>query len=170
MHTINTIATPLREALTERFPGHQWSLILPGPVQLMVHTNHGGYDVISNVSLDVDSPRTTKEFVEKVVAAFTRQLGERTLDFGQALTALKRGAKVARKGWNGQGMHAFLQKGYPDGIPLNKNTAEASGIPEGTTCKFRPYFMLLTAQGDFAHWVPSSSDILADDWTIVGSC
>ncbi|MDT8902191.1 DUF2829 domain-containing protein [Anaeroselena agilis] len=90
-----------------------------------------------------------------------------TCGFAVALTAIKDGRKVARIGWNGKGMYAFLQKGYPDGIPLNKNTSEATGIPEGTVCRFRPYLMLFTAQGDFAHWVPSGSDILADDWFIV---
>jgi len=90
-----------------------------------------------------------------------------TFTFGEALRNMKQGNKVARKGWNGHGMWAVMQKGYPDGIHINKNTAEATGIPEGTLMKFRPYFMLFTAQGDFAHWVPSSSDILADDWQIV---
>jgi hypothetical protein len=90
-----------------------------------------------------------------------------TVGFGDALAAMQMGLKVARLGWNGSGMFAFIQKGYPDGIAINANTAEATGIPEGTVCKFRPYFMLFTAQGDFAHWVPSGSDILATDWVIV---
>lgn len=90
-----------------------------------------------------------------------------SLSFGLALEAAKKGLKISRRGWNGQGMWAVIQKGYPDGININKNTAESTGIPEGTLMKFRPYFMLLTAQGDFAHWVPSGSDILADDWQIV---
>ena len=87
--------------------------------------------------------------------------------FGAALFAMQQGKKVSRTGWNGQGMYAFLQKGYPDGIGLNKNTAEATGRREGTICKFRPYFMLWTAQQDFAHWVPSASDILAEDWVVL---
>jgi hypothetical protein len=89
------------------------------------------------------------------------------LNFGGALAALKAGKKVARTGWNGQGMWAVLQKGYPDGIAINANTAQATGLPEGTVCKFRPYFLLYTAQGDFAHWIPSGSDMLADDWVII---
>jgi len=91
------------------------------------------------------------------------------MNFGQALEAMKSGKKVARKGWNGKGMFAFYQKAYPDGIPINKNTSEATGIPEGTVCSFRPYFMLKTAQDDFAHWVPSTSDILAEDWEVIES-
>ena len=90
-----------------------------------------------------------------------------SMNFSQALDAMKLGSKIARDGWNGKGMFAFMQKGYPDGIGINKNTSEATGIPEGTVCAFRPYFMLYTAQQDFAHWVPSGSDILAEDWQIV---
>lgn len=47
------------------------------------------------------------------------------MDFGKALELLKKGQKVARKGWNGRGMFVVYQKGYPQGIPCNKQTAEA---------------------------------------------
>lgn len=86
------------------------------------------------------------------------------MDFGQALTALKEGARVAREGWNGKGMFVVHQKGYPDGIPVGANTAEATGIPEGTVCVFRPYLMMRTVDGSFVPWVISQTDALADDW------
>jgi len=89
------------------------------------------------------------------------------MDFGAALAALKAGERVARPGWNGQGMFIVHQAGYPDGIPINANTARATGIAEGTVRKFRPYLMMLTAQGDFVPWVASQSDLLAEDWQIV---
>jgi hypothetical protein len=73
---------------------------------------------------------------------------------------------VVRTGWNGHGMFIVLQDGYPDGVPLNRNTALATGIPEDTVCRFRPYLMMWTAQGDFVPWVASQSDILADDWVV----
>jgi hypothetical protein len=88
-----------------------------------------------------------------------------SLNFGQALEALKRGEKVARVGWNGKGMWLVLQKAYPQGIPINKNTAEATGIPEGTVCKFLPYIMMKTATGEFVPWLASQTDVLAEDWT-----
>lgn len=89
------------------------------------------------------------------------------MNFGKALEALKEEKKVSREGWNGQGMFAVLQKGYPDGIPCNKQTAEAWGLKEGDLFKVRPYFQLRTAQGDHAMWVPSGSDILSEDWIII---
>lgn len=89
------------------------------------------------------------------------------LSFSQALNALKVRLKVRRSGWNGKGMWIVLQNGYPDGIPINHNTAEATRIPEGTVRCFRPYLMMKTAQGDFVPWVASQTDILAEDWEMV---
>ena len=86
------------------------------------------------------------------------------MDFGEALKALKEGDRVTRAGWNGKGMFVVHQKGYPDGIPINANTAEATGIPEGTVCVFRPYLMMRTVDGSFVPWVISQTDALADDW------
>ena len=88
-------------------------------------------------------------------------------NFGGALAALGEGRKVARSGWNGKGMWIVLQKGYPEGIPINRNTAEATGLPEGEIHRFRPYVMMMTADGSFVPWVASQTDILADDWVVV---
>jgi hypothetical protein len=85
-------------------------------------------------------------------------------DFSTALVLLKRGERVTRAGWNGKRQWVVYQKAYPDGIPINKNTAEATGIPEGTLCRFAPYLMLLNAQGVFIPWLASQGDLLADDW------
>jgi hypothetical protein len=87
-----------------------------------------------------------------------------TLGFGGALERLKAGKRVARAGWNGKGMWICLQRGYPDGIRINENTAEATGLPVGTPCIFRPYIMMRDAQGSFVPWLASQTDILATDW------
>lgn len=88
-------------------------------------------------------------------------------DFSWALGMLKQGHRMARSGWNGKGMYVVRQDGYPDGIPINSNTARATGIPEGTVCRFRSYIMMKTAQEDFVPWVASQTDLLADDWELV---
>lgn len=91
------------------------------------------------------------------------------MDFSKALLEAKAGRKIQRAGWNGKGMFVTYQKGYPDGIPINANTAEALGIPQGTVKKFLPYLMMQTAQGDFVPWLASQTDILAEDWmSLVG--
>lgn len=90
-----------------------------------------------------------------------------TLDFGEALDELRSRNRVQRAGWNGPDQFVVLQDGYPDGIPINANTAQATGIAQGTVCRFRPYLMLSTADGSFVPWAPSVSDVLAEDWQVV---
>ena len=89
------------------------------------------------------------------------------LHFGEALECLKAGLKVSRTGWNGKGMYAVMMPGCPDGVPVNETTQRAHGVPKGTVLKYRPYFQLLTEQGDVAMWSPSGSDILAEDWMVL---
>jgi hypothetical protein len=86
--------------------------------------------------------------------------------FEWALQQLRQGKKVCRAGWNGRGMYLVLQKGYPDGIPINENTSEATGLPRGAVCKFLPYIMIKTAASEptFVPWLASQTDILEFDW------
>lgn len=89
------------------------------------------------------------------------------LTFGLAIEAIKKGKRVARKGWNGKGMFVVYQKGYPDGIPCNKNTAEAWGMNEGDLFKCNPYLQIKNVDGSHSMWIPSIGDTLAEDWVIV---
>ncbi len=86
-------------------------------------------------------------------------------DFGVALSVLRNGGRVSRAGWNGRGMWLAYQAGYPDGIPINDNTARATGIPAGTVCRFLPYLIMRTVDGSFVPWLASQTDVLAEDWT-----
>lgn len=88
------------------------------------------------------------------------------MNFSDALNLLKQGVHITRKGWNGKGMHLAYQKGYPTGVSINTNTSEALNLPEGTVCKFLPYILFKTAQGDYVPWVASQTDILAKDWEL----
>ena len=89
------------------------------------------------------------------------------MKFGEAIEKCKEGAKIQREGWNGKGMFVVYQKGYPDGIPCNKNTAEAFGMKEGDLFKCRPYLQMRCADGTHQMWVASQSDILEEDWKVV---
>lgn len=84
------------------------------------------------------------------------------LDFGQAIRAAKRGKKVSRSGWNGQGMYAYI-------VPANSYPAitDIAKAEFGEMVPYRSYWALKTAQGDIATWAPSGSDSLAEDWQIV---
>lgn len=92
------------------------------------------------------------------------------MNIGEAVNAMKAGEPVRRSGWNGKGMYLVYQKGYPDGIAINQNTADATRIPLGTVCKFLPYVMMCTVQGAFVPWLCSQTDLLADDWEYVYEC
>lgn len=86
------------------------------------------------------------------------------MSFGMAIEAMKRGYKVARTGWNGSGMFAYLVQGSE--FKVNREPL-LSIYPEGTDIKYRPHIDLKTADGSIATWSPSGSDALADDWLIV---
>lgn len=89
------------------------------------------------------------------------------MSFGLAIEAAKKGKRIARLGWNGQNMSVAYQKGYPQGIPCNANTANAWGMEEGELFRCRPYLQMRCADGTFQMWVASQTDILEDDWYIV---
>ncbi len=89
------------------------------------------------------------------------------MTFGIALELLKKGCKVAREGWNGKGMFVVFQRGYPDGIPCNRQTAEAWGLNEGDLFKCNPYLQIRQVDGSHSMWVPSIGDVLAEDWVVV---
>ena len=75
------------------------------------------------------------------------------LTFGLAIEAMKKGMKIARKGWNGKGMYITL-------------------IPAGNAM-FQGYDMqdcigIKTADDKMQPgWLASQNDILAEDWEVV---
>lgn len=81
------------------------------------------------------------------------KLGINNLDFGVALDALKHGYKVARKGWNGKGMYVFT-------VELRINEMSLKFLDnKGLVIK--------TPKGELNNWVPSITDLFAEDWEIV---
>lgn len=100
--------------------------------------------------------------------------GDITVNFGQALQALKQGKKVTRQGWNGKGQWVVLMPSLylppystqEPGAKVNDRTAKHIGVD--TPLDSQPYFALFNAQGKWQPgWVPSVSDSLADDWEVV---
>jgi hypothetical protein len=89
------------------------------------------------------------------------------MDFGEALGHLRAGRRLRPSRWEGTGKFVVLQRGYPEGVPINANTAVALDLPEGTTCRFRPYLLKRTIDGSFVPWVPTQGDILGSDWSVV---
>lgn len=86
------------------------------------------------------------------------------LTFGMALELLKKGFKVARKGWNGKGMFLFLV----NGSTFKVSRAPLLGIyPEGTEINYHAHVDMKTADGTIVPWLCSQTDMLADDWCLV---
>jgi hypothetical protein len=86
------------------------------------------------------------------------------MTFGLALEALKRGERVARAGWNGKGMFAYL-------VPANSYPAQTGAAKaffgEVGMVPYNAYFALKGADDTVSTWAPSGSDALAEDWLIV---
>lgn len=110
-------------------------------------------------------PIIINKLADKVLE--TERKGVGNMNFGKAIELLKNGKKLARKGWNGKNMFVVYQKGYPEGIPSNKQTAEAWGHNEGDLFKVEPYLQIKNAQGSHAMWMPSIGDVLAEDWVAI---
>jgi hypothetical protein len=71
------------------------------------------------------------------------------MDFGEALTELKLGHRVARAGWNGKGMWLELQS------------------PDDNSKMTLPYIFMKTADDNLVPWLASQTDLLSDDWGII---
>ena len=80
------------------------------------------------------------------------------MSFGLAIEAMKRGCRVARKGWNGKGIYLEVQ------------------VPDEHSKMTMPYIYIVTnglitdnvhAPKGIVPWLASQTDMLADDWYIV---
>lgn len=80
--------------------------------------------------------------------------GEATFSFGDAIKYMKRGLKVARKGWNGKGMYLFLADAEDFTSCLSHGDFECTS----SVC-------MKTAQNNICvGWLASQTDMLAEDW------
>lgn len=76
------------------------------------------------------------------------------MPFDMAFGAMRqygRDFAIARDGWNGKGMHV---------------TVRALRIKDNLYIQ-NPVLVLKNAQGGYNTWVPSSSDIMAEDWHLI---
>lgn len=89
------------------------------------------------------------------------------MTFEEVFPLIKQGKKGFRLGWNGKGQFVVRQKGYPQGIPSNKQTAEVWGLNEGDLFKCEPYLQMRNAQGSHVMWIPSIGDLFAEDWEVI---
>ena len=83
--------------------------------------------------------------------------------FGWAISRLKQGKKVTRKGWNGKGMYLIQFTDNDLGLELFQYLTikfEVKDIP--------PFIVMKTAQQTLQFgWLASQADMLATDWVEV---
>lgn len=104
-------------------------------------------------------------------------------DFGWAITALKAGKLVTRKGWNGKGMFVFMRpadelspemvvnkvKSLPKAVKdYVHNDGPLVPLADRTdNIKFTPYLCMKNAQGEIMNgWAATQTDMLAEDWEL----
>lgn len=99
--------------------------------------------------------------------------------FSEALERIKNGQNMRRIGWNGIGQYVFLWHGVDDSARherashLNAIRSDLFGIPGpdergvGKAIRMMPHFRISTGpSGPVATWVPSVTDLLAEDWIV----
>lgn len=78
------------------------------------------------------------------------------MSFSLALESIRLGRMVSRQGWNGKDMWLKLIR------PENYNTNPGTGI------SLLPWIGMKTADNKFVPWLASQTDMLSDDWQVVG--
>lgn len=86
------------------------------------------------------------------------------LTFGLAVEALKKGAKVARAGWNGKGMFVYLVPAAS--YPAQTGVAKAH-FGDSAMVPYQAYMAIKNVDNTISTWVPSVNDCLANDWSSV---
>ena len=94
--------------------------------------------------------------------------------FGEVIEALKRGEMATRMGWNGKNM--FIVKQISSEIPqdiipkLQSLPQSAKNLIVGyypMPLKYQHQLLIIKADSTADSWIPSVSDIFAEDWIIL---
>lgn len=84
------------------------------------------------------------------------------LTFGEAIQLMKKGAKIARKGWNGKGQYVQLATG------ISYKTVNGGDI---VNCEHEAIgnkaIAFIGTSGVQMGWLASQADMLAEDWYVV---
>jgi hypothetical protein len=71
---------------------------------------------------------------------------EETMNFSDALDAVKAGKRICRAGWSGRDMHIEMQ------------------VPDVHSKMRRPYLFIKPVDGMLVPWTVTQTDVMADDW------
>jgi hypothetical protein len=107
-----------------------------------------------------------------LVPLFEKLNLQKNMNFGQAIEALKEGKMVNRSGWNGSGLHVVKQIPAVIGtdiIPKMQSlpsSAKNRLLSLNQAISYDNQMLIIDQNGHANSWVPSSSDIFAEDWEI----
>lgn len=108
--------------------------------------------------------------VENVISVDDMIENQMEQGFEKALSLLKEGYFIARKGWNGKGMYLYLTEGKritagdikTDSLRIVAENEQAQEVT------ILPHVDMRAADGSIViGWLASQSDMLAEDWIIV---
>ena len=101
-----------------------------------------------------------------------REVG--SVNFGGAINLLKAGLAVRRKGWNGKGL--FIVKQVPSHVTgeiipnmqsLPQSAKDILMSRENPHIDYTNQMLIINPNGRADSWVPSVSDVFAEDWEVV---
>lgn len=131
-----------------------------------METVEEGYKVIYEDGYESWSP---KDVFEKAY-----QCIEDGMSFGHAIEFLKSGHALQRKGWNGKGLMVFKQvPAHIDGTIIPKmqslpQSAKDHIMKHTAFIDYTSQCLIYNSQtGRADSWVPSISDVFANDWEVV---
>lgn len=127
---------------------------------LYIHMPTGENEIIVNSNVEEKMKYINKTYNENLVhknckdiyiTEFIFGLDEvEGMNFGEALDELRYSNKIARKGWNGKGLYVQLENGG-----------------DYKFSEILPFFVIKNNKNAFNTWVPSVSDLLAEDWEVI---
>lgn len=80
------------------------------------------------------------------------------MNFSEALSLMKQGMAMCRQGWNGKNLSVSIYK--PKGLTLTEQQMGANAYA-------KPHFRIWDRTAKMVDaWLPSSSDLLTDDWMV----
>lgn len=97
-----------------------------------------------------------------------------SMGLGDAIEVLKQGGAIRRKGWNGKGL--FVVKQIPAHITeeiipkmqsLPQSAKDIIMSRENKVIDYTSQMLIINPDGRADSWVPSVSDVFAEDWEIV---
>lgn len=111
---------------------------------------------------------------DRIAQMSDKQVKPNNYDFGTAIKFLKAGGAIRRAGWNGKGM--FVVKQIPahitsDIIPgmqsLPQIAKDIINKRDDAHIDYTNQMLIINKDGRADSWVPSSSDVFAEDWELV---